>query len=108
VKEFSPEVIEYTYQQVGDMAHKFGAALRAHGMISSPNTTVLDKNIKPNRMAIFENTCAEWMIATMGAFTQSIAVTTAYATLVRTLILAQTLSSLFWFILCHFLLSTGH
>jgi long-chain acyl-CoA synthetase len=89
VKEFAPEAIEYTYEQVGNMAHKFGAALRAHGMTACPNTTDLDKNTKPCRMAIFENTCAEWMIATMGAFTQSIAVTTVYATLVRNLTVAN-------------------
>jgi long-subunit acyl-CoA synthetase (AMP-forming) len=83
VKEFAPEPIEYTYQQVGDMAHKFGAALRAHGMIACPTTTDLKQNTKPCRMAIFENTCAEWMISALGAFTQSIAVTTVYATLVR-------------------------
>jgi acyl-CoA synthetase (AMP-forming)/AMP-acid ligase II len=82
VKEFDPDPVEYTYQQVGDMAHKFGAALRAHGMIGCTETTTINKNTKPCRMAIFENTCAEWMIAAMGAFTQSIAVTTVYATLV--------------------------
>jgi len=32
-------------------------------------------------MAIFENTCAEWMVAAQGAFSQSIIVTTIYATL---------------------------
>ena len=81
VKEFSPDLIEYTYEQLGERAHKFGASLKSHGMVASPPTTSLDKNTTPCRMAIFENTCAEWMTAALGAFTQSIVVTTVYATL---------------------------
>ncbi len=35
----------------------------------------------PCSLAIFENTCAEWITGAIGAFTQSIVVTTIYATL---------------------------
>ncbi|KAL3914154.1 MAG: hypothetical protein SGILL_006212 [Bacillariaceae sp.] len=81
--KFGDQLIEYTYKQVGEMAHKFGAALVTHGMVAAPDTTTLEKNTKsPCRMAIFENTCAEWMISCLGAFTQGITVTTVYATLV--------------------------
>lgn len=81
IKEFGPEVIEYTYKQVGETARKFGAALRASGCVPSDPTTTLDKIKKPCRMAIFENTCPEWMIAALGAFSQSVGVATVYATL---------------------------
>ncbi|KAL3904513.1 MAG: hypothetical protein SGILL_010037, partial [Bacillariaceae sp.] len=76
------ELIEYTWKQVGEMAHKFGAALVGHGMCAAPQTTSLEKNTsKPCRMAIFENTCPEWMISCLGAFSQNITVATVYATL---------------------------
>ena len=81
VKEFAPDPIEYTYRQVGEMSHKFGSALRSKGMVPSPTMTNLEKNTAPCRMAIFENTCPEWMIAMLGAMTQSVAVVTVYATL---------------------------
>lgn len=81
VKEFEREPVERSYRQVGELAHKFGASLRAHGMVAAPATTTLERNSKPCRMAIFENTCAQWMIAAIGAFSQSITVTTVYATL---------------------------
>lgn len=82
VKEFAPdELIELAYSDVQDQAYKFGAALRAHGCVPSAKTTDLNKVKTPCRMAIFENTCPEWMIAALGAFSQSIGVTTVYATL---------------------------
>jgi len=82
VKEFAPDAIEFTYKQVGEMSMKFGAALRDKGgVVASPNTTTLDKNTTPSRMAIFENTCPEWMIACIGALSQSVSVVTVYATL---------------------------
>jgi long-chain acyl-CoA synthetase len=80
VKEFGG-VSWKTYGQMGEDAHKFGAALRSKGMQPAAYSTTLDKVTIPCRIAIFENTCAEWMIAAMGAFTQSITVTTVYATL---------------------------
>mmetsp|Transcript_23753 Transcript_23753/g.50508 ORF Transcript_23753/g.50508 Transcript_23753/m.50508 type:complete len:736 (-) Transcript_23753:229-2436(-) len=81
VKEFGPEIAELTYQEVGDKAYKFGAALAATGCVPSDPVATLDKITKPCRIAIFENTCSEWMIAALGSFSQSIAVTTVYATL---------------------------
>lgn len=80
IKKFG-DVTWRNYEQVGVESHKFGAALRKEGLVSAPNTTTLDK-VKTNcTVAIFENTCPEWMIACMGAFTQGIIVTTIYATL---------------------------
>jgi long-chain acyl-CoA synthetase len=70
-----------TYKQVGEEVHKFGAALRARGLVAAPDTTTLDKIKTPCSIAIFENTCPEWMISAMGAFSQGIIVTTVYATL---------------------------
>jgi long-subunit acyl-CoA synthetase (AMP-forming) len=82
VKEFGPDLIELKYGQVGEQANKFGAALRGiAGCVASDSTTTLDKVKKPCRIAIFENTCAEWMISALGAFSQSIGVATVYATL---------------------------
>jgi long-chain acyl-CoA synthetase len=81
IKEFGPDITWLTYAEMGAKAHQFGAALRAVGVVSAPDTTNLDKVSTPSRIAIFENTCPEWMLSTMGAFTQSITVTTVYATL---------------------------
>lgn len=81
VKEFGPDLHTMTYQEAGAKAHKFGAALRASGCVAAPDTTNLDKVTTPCRMAIFENTCEEWIISCIGAFTQSVSVTTVYATL---------------------------
>jgi long-chain acyl-CoA synthetase len=81
-KEFEKgTVIWLSFSEVGTKAHKFGAALRANGMVSAPPTTDLKACKTPCRIAIFENTCAEWMVAAMGAFTQGISVVTVYATL---------------------------
>jgi long-chain acyl-CoA synthetase len=82
VKKFGPDLIELTYGQVGEQAYKFGAALCGiGGCVPSDSTTTLDKVKKPCRIAIFENTCPEWMISALGAFSQSIGVATVYATL---------------------------
>ena len=83
VKEFGPNSIKYTYQQVGCMSYKFGAALRGEmgGIVPAPSTTTLKKIEIPCRIAIFENTCIEWLIAALGATTQSITIVTVYATL---------------------------
>ena len=81
VKEFGPEITDLTYKQVGEQAYKFGAALAATGCVPSDPVATLEKVNKPCRIAIFENTCAEWMIAAVGAFSQSIGVATVYATL---------------------------
>lgn len=70
-----------TFAQVGEQSRKFGAALRGLGLESAPDKTTLDQIKTPCSFAIFENTCAEWMIATQGCFSQSIVVATIYSTL---------------------------
>lgn len=82
VKEFSSNVEEFTYEDVSVTAMKFGAALRSHGgCVSADSKTTLDEVKVPCRIAIFENTCPEWMMSCLGAFSQSISVVTVYATL---------------------------
>lgn len=80
VKEFG-ETTWKSFAQIGIDAHKFGAALRSNGCVPAPDTTDLEKVKTSCRIAIFENTCADWMVACIGAFTQAITVTTIYATL---------------------------
>lgn len=70
-----------TFEEVGRDAHKFGAALRGAGLVAAPEKASLNPITTPCSLAIFENTCAEWMTAALGAFSQSIVVTTIYATL---------------------------
>ena len=70
-----------TYEQIGEEVHKFGASLRAAGLVPAPEKATLDKHTSPCSLAIFENTCSEWMIAAQGAFSQGMVVTTIYATL---------------------------
>lgn len=81
VKHFGDNIKWKTYEEFGEASSKFGAALRSAGLQPAPYTTTLDKVKTPCRIAIFENTCAEWLTAAMGAFTQSISVVTVYATL---------------------------
>jgi len=75
------EVSWRTYDQVKDASLKFGASLRSAGLVASPEKATLDKLTTPCTLAIFENTCPEWMIAALGAYSQSISITTVYATL---------------------------
>lgn len=70
-----------TYDQLKDASHKFGASLRKAGLVASPDNATLDQLTTPCTLAIYENTCSEWMIGALGAYTQSISVTTVYATL---------------------------
>lgn len=84
VKEFAAgdNAVTWTsFEQVGQKAHQFGAALRAAGLQPAATTTSLDRINEPCRIAIFENTCAPWFLSAVGAFTQSISVVTVYATL---------------------------
>jgi long-chain acyl-CoA synthetase len=81
IKHFGDNIKWLTFEEVGVMAHKFGAALSKAGVVAAPKTTTLDKITTPCSLAIFENTCPEWMIAAIGAFSQSAIVTTIYATL---------------------------
>ncbi|KAL7478891.1 hypothetical protein ACHAW6_004640 [Cyclotella cf. meneghiniana] len=80
IKKFG-SVAFRTYEQVNDAALKFGASLRSAGLVASPPKATLDQLNTPCTLAIFENTCPEWMIAALGAFSQSISVTTVYSTL---------------------------
>mmetsp|Transcript_20848 Transcript_20848/g.30557 ORF Transcript_20848/g.30557 Transcript_20848/m.30557 type:complete len:716 (+) Transcript_20848:45-2192(+) len=80
IKKFG-DVKWRTYKEVGEDAHRFGAALKAAGLVAAPDSTTLDKITTPCSLAIFENTSAEWMISALGAFSQSVIVTTIYATL---------------------------
>eukprot|EP00567_Pseudictyota_dubia_P012315 CAMPEP_0197442618 /NCGR_PEP_ID=MMETSP1175-20131217/8593_1 /TAXON_ID=1003142 /ORGANISM="Triceratium dubium, Strain CCMP147" /LENGTH=726 /DNA_ID=CAMNT_0042973129 /DNA_START=225 /DNA_END=2405 /DNA_ORIENTATION=+ len=74
-----------TFAQMGKEAHAFGAALRAHGVEPAPSTSTREETLAKITtscsIAIFENTCADWMIAAQGAFSQSVVVVTVYATL---------------------------
>jgi len=70
-----------SFEEVGRDSSKFGAALRSAGLVPAPDKCTLDKISTPCSLAIFENTCPEWMIAALGAFSQSVIVTTIYATL---------------------------
>jgi long-chain acyl-CoA synthetase len=80
VKHFG-DVHWKTYSDVETEALKFGAALRKAGLEPAQEDATLEKLTTSCSMAIFENTCAEWMVAAQGAFSQSIIVTTIYATL---------------------------
>jgi len=80
VKKFG-EVNWKTYAEIDVASHKFGAALRDVGLVPAPAKASLEKLKTPCALAIFENTCAEWMIAAMGAFSQGIITTTIYSTL---------------------------
>lgn len=75
------DIMWKTFGEVGEEVHKFGAALRAEGLVSAPDVATLDPLTTPCSIAVFENTCADWMIAAQGAFSQSMVVTTIYATL---------------------------
>jgi len=85
-----------TYSQVKKEVLQFGAALCAVGLHGAPSKATLEKMEDSSRIAIFENSCPEWMIAAVGAFTQSITVCTVYATLgmsaVSTVIESNTIS----------------
>ena len=81
VKEFEDAVTSFTYKEIGEKSYKFGAALRKEGLVPAPEVATLDAMTTPCSLAIFENTSSEWMISAMGAFSQSIVVTTIYATL---------------------------
>jgi len=80
VKEFGG-VSFRTFGQVRMVSLKFGASLRSIGLVPSPQKATLDQLTTPCTLAIFENTSPEWMISALGAYSQSISVTTVYATL---------------------------
>lgn len=80
VKKFG--AISYrTFDQVNDASLKFGASLSKAGLVAAPDKATLDQLTTPCTLAIFENTSPEWFIGALGAFSQSVSVTTVYATL---------------------------
>lgn len=81
IKHFDDKVNSFTYQEIGDKSLKFGAALRQVGLQAAPEKATLDAITTPCSLAIFENTSYEWMVSAIGAFSQSVVVTTIYATL---------------------------
>jgi long-chain acyl-CoA synthetase len=64
------EVSWRTYDQVKEESLKFGASLRSAGLVAAPKKSTLDKLTTPCTLAIFENTCPEWMTAALGAYSQ--------------------------------------
>jgi len=80
VKKFGATTYK-TFDMVKDESLKFGAALRKAGLTAAPEVATLDAITTPCSLAIYENTCNEWLISALGAFSQSVIVTTIYATL---------------------------
>mmetsp|Transcript_9320 Transcript_9320/g.13237 ORF Transcript_9320/g.13237 Transcript_9320/m.13237 type:complete len:721 (+) Transcript_9320:124-2286(+) len=80
VKHFG-ETIWKTFSEIEEASNKFGAALKSCGLVSAPDKATLNAITTPCSLAIFENTSSEWMISALGCFSQSIIVTTIYATL---------------------------
>jgi len=80
VKKFG-KTFHKTFDTLKTESTKFGAALRKSGLTAAAEVASLDNIDTPCSIAIFENTCSEWMVAALGAFSQSMIVTTIYATL---------------------------
>ena len=76
-----------TYGQVAEEAKAFGAGLLTLGLKPCPEATAASvvRDFAafdgPHALVIFEETCADWTTACIGAMGQSIAVATSYATL---------------------------
>ena len=76
-----------TYGEISERVQAFGAGLVALGMKPMPldmaKSVVGDfAAIKgPHCLLVFEETCADWMTAAMGAMSMSMPVATSYATL---------------------------
>eukprot|EP00286_Rhodomonas_abbreviata_P024796 CAMPEP_0181301956 /NCGR_PEP_ID=MMETSP1101-20121128/7706_1 /TAXON_ID=46948 /ORGANISM="Rhodomonas abbreviata, Strain Caron Lab Isolate" /LENGTH=751 /DNA_ID=CAMNT_0023407307 /DNA_START=32 /DNA_END=2287 /DNA_ORIENTATION=+ len=73
-----------TYGQAGDRLKDFGAGLRALGMTPQPDPTTYSNfdDIKGEFcLTIYENTCADWLLTAHACFSQSLVVSTVYATL---------------------------
>jgi len=69
------------YKELGRMIKDFGAGLIKLGMAPAPDGVDLQQCDGPHTMLIFEETCTPWIVSMLGAFSQSIAVATSYATL---------------------------
>jgi len=76
-----------TYDEVGARARNIGKGLLAIGMKPLPKDegtvggTNFEKTKDPHTALIFEETCADWITFLFGAWSQSFAVATSYATL---------------------------
>jgi len=70
-----------TYREFGKRAGHFGAGLIKLGMKPVPDGQDLEKISGPHTLLLFEETSAPWITAAFGAFSQSLAVATSYATL---------------------------
>eukprot|EP00929_Paragymnodinium_shiwhaense_P007243 TRINITY_DN11117_c0_g1_i1.p1 TRINITY_DN11117_c0_g1~~TRINITY_DN11117_c0_g1_i1.p1 ORF type:complete len:811 (+),score=220.80 TRINITY_DN11117_c0_g1_i1:97-2529(+) len=71
-----------SYEDFGIRAKGFGSALRQVGLQPSAPLTPGDSPTYNNQsILIFEDTCAEWLTALVGASSQSVIVVTSYATL---------------------------
>jgi long-chain acyl-CoA synthetase len=72
-----------TFEKVGENAVNFGKGLKSLGMTSLNMKAGDDFDAQKGAftMLLYENSCAEWFQAMQGAFSQSIVVSTAYATL---------------------------
>jgi len=67
-----------TYGTMGEMAHAFGAGLRALGMRPQQADAMTADH---KGVLIYDETGADWMICAQGAISQDIVVATSYATL---------------------------
>eukprot|EP00927_Polykrikos_kofoidii_P083888 TRINITY_DN8707_c0_g1_i1.p1 TRINITY_DN8707_c0_g1~~TRINITY_DN8707_c0_g1_i1.p1 ORF type:complete len:813 (-),score=144.43 TRINITY_DN8707_c0_g1_i1:82-2520(-) len=70
-----------SYTVVQQKVRCFGRGLLEIGLQPLPVGIDLQNTAGPHSILIFEETCAAWTIACLGAFTQSIVVATSYATL---------------------------
>ncbi|KAF4674242.1 Long-chain-fatty-acid--CoA ligase 3 [Perkinsus chesapeaki] len=71
-----------TYRQVQKRVLAFGAGLRCIGNNPQPpHVGDVDTLTGPISLVIFEDTCAEWITAALGAWSQSMVVMTIYGTL---------------------------
>merc|ERR1719316_1207134 len=64
------------YDEMGNRVAAFGRGLTKLGMKAGPSGTSLETASGPHIMIIYEETCADWTIACLGAFTQGITVAT--------------------------------
>ena len=72
-----------TYEQVDEKMHNFGSGLRGLGMepLHLKEGQSFDDVTGPHGILMYENTCAEWLMAALGASSQSLVIATCYATL---------------------------